>query len=32
MHITIEALESYLADRYGGWAGAQAWWDAHHWY
>ena len=24
MHITIEALESYLADRYGGWANEQS--------
>ena len=24
MHITIDALESYLADRYGGWANEQS--------
>ena len=24
MHITIENLESYLADRYGGWANEQS--------
>jgi uncharacterized protein YabE (DUF348 family) len=28
----IRWMISYVNGRYGGWAGAQAWWDAHHWY
>ena len=28
----IKWMISYVNGRYGGWAGAQSWWDAHHWY
>lgn len=28
----IKWMISYVNGRYGGWGGAQAWWDAHHWY
>ena len=28
----IKWMIKYVNGRYGGWAGAQAWWEAHHWY
>lgn len=28
----IKWMISYVNGRYGGWGGAQAWWDTHHWY
>lgn len=28
----IKWMISYVNGRYGGWGGAQAWWESHHWY
>lgn len=28
----IKWMISYVNGRYGGWSGAQAWWESHHWY
>lgn len=28
----IKWMISYVNGRYGGWNGAKAWWDKHHWY
>ena len=28
----LRAMTGYVNARYGGWAGAAAWWNSHHWY
>lgn len=28
----IQWMQNYVNRRYGGWAGAVAWWNTHHWY
>lgn len=28
----IQWMQDYVNRRYGGWAGAVAWWNTHHWY